>query len=61
MRATGPGADLGTITTELMASRRSSVLVADGEGRPLGRVSSGDVLDALVPGQWRLRFPGLRS
>ena len=52
-----PDTGLGTVTTKLMESRRSSVLVVDGEGRPLGRILSDDVLDTLVPGHGRLHFP----
>ena len=54
-----PDADLDTVATELVESRRSSLLVVDDEGRPLGRILSDDVLDALVPGHGRLHFPRL--
>lgn len=54
-----PDADLDTVATELVESRRSSVLVVDDEGRPLGRILSDDVLDALVPGHGHLHFPKL--
>jgi CBS domain-containing protein/sporulation protein YlmC with PRC-barrel domain len=54
-----PDADLDTVATELVDSRRSSLLVVDDEGRPLGRILSDDVLDALVPGHGRLHFPRL--
>jgi hypothetical protein len=33
--------------------------VVDDDGRPLGRILSDDVLDALVPGHGRLHFPRL--
>jgi len=33
--------------------------VVDDQGRPLGRILSDDVLDALVPGHGRLHFPRL--
>jgi CBS domain-containing protein len=45
-----PDAPLGTVNAKLMESQRSSLLVVDGEGHPLGRIQPGDVLDALVPG-----------
>ncbi len=54
-----PDADLDLVATELVESRRSSLLVVDDEGRPLGRILADDVLDALVPGHGRLHFPRL--
>jgi len=54
-----PEDDLDTVATELVESRRSSLLVVDAGGRPLGRILSDDVLDALVPGHGRLHFPRL--
>ncbi|HWG65158.1 MAG TPA: CBS domain-containing protein, partial [Streptosporangiaceae bacterium] len=54
-----PDADIDTVATELVESRRSSLLVVDDDGRPLGRILSDDVLDALVPGHGRLHFPRL--
>ena len=52
-----PDAGLDTVATELVESRRSSLLVVDDDGKPLGRILSDDVLDALVPGHGRLHFP----
>src|SRR5262252_5373897 len=52
-------ADIDTVATEMVESRRSSLLVVDDKGRPLGRILSDDVLDALVPGHGRLHFPRL--
>ncbi len=54
-----PDDDLDKVATEMVESRRSSLLVVDDEGRPLGRILSDDVLDALVPGHGRLHFPRL--
>ena len=54
-----PDADLDTVATEMVESRRSSLLVVDDDGKPLGRILSDDVLDALVPGYGRLHFPRL--
>src|SRR6266487_3780094 len=54
-----PDAFLDTAATEMVESRRSSLLVVDEEGRPLGRILSDDILDALVPGHGRLHFPRL--
>jgi CBS domain-containing protein len=47
------------VATEMVESRRSSLLVVDEKGRPLGRILSDDILDALVPGHGRLHFPRL--
>jgi Mg/Co/Ni transporter MgtE len=52
-------ADIDMVATELVESRRSSLLVVDEKGRPLGRILSDDILDALVPGHGRLHFPRL--
>jgi CBS domain-containing protein/sporulation protein YlmC with PRC-barrel domain len=54
-----PDADMDTVATEMVESRRSSLLVVDDKGRPLGRILSDDVLDALVPGHGRLHFTRL--
>jgi CBS domain-containing protein len=54
-----PDADLDTVATEMVESRRSSLLVVDDEGKPLGRILADDILDALVPGHGRLHFPRL--
>jgi CBS domain-containing protein len=50
-------ADVDTVATELVESRRTSLLVVDAEDRPVGRILADDVLDALVPGNGRLHFP----
>jgi len=52
-----PDAHLDTVATEMVESRRSSLLVVDDEGKPLGRILVDDMLDALVPGHGRLHFP----
>jgi CBS domain-containing protein len=52
-----PDDDLDKVATEMVESRRSSLLVVDDKGRPLGRILSDDMLDALVPGHGRLHFP----
>jgi CBS domain-containing protein len=54
-----PDADMDEVATEMVESRRSSLLVVDDEGKPLGRILADDVLDALVPGHGRLHFPRL--
>jgi Mg/Co/Ni transporter MgtE len=54
-----PDAGIDDVATALIEARRSSLLVVDDEGRPLGRILSDDVLDALVPGHGRLHFPRL--
>lgn len=54
-----PDADLDAVATTMVESRRSSLLVVDEDGKPLGRILSDDILDALVPGHGRLHFPRL--
>ncbi|HEY5990069.1 MAG TPA: CBS domain-containing protein, partial [Streptosporangiaceae bacterium] len=54
-----PDSSLDTVATQMVESRRSSLLVVDDAGRPLGRILSDDVLDALVPGSGRLHFTRL--
>ncbi len=54
-----PDDSLDTVATAMIESRRTSLLVVDEDGRPLGRILSDDVLDALVPGHGRLHFPRL--
>ena len=41
-----PDTPLGTVAATLMESRRSSLLVVDGAGHPLGRIRPEDVLSA---------------
>jgi CBS domain-containing protein len=52
-----PDDDMDKVATEMVESRRSSLLVVDEKRRPIGRILSDDVLDALVPGHGRLHFP----
>ena len=52
-----PDDDMAMVATEMVESRRSSLLVVDDKRRPIGRILSDDVLDALVPGHGRLHFP----
>jgi CBS domain-containing protein len=54
-----PDADLDAVATTMVESRRSSLLVVDEDGKPLGRILSDDILDAIVPGHGRLHFPRL--
>jgi CBS domain-containing protein len=54
-----PDADLDAVATTMVESRRSSLLVVDEDGKPLGRILADDMLDALVPGHGRLHFPRL--
>lgn len=51
-----PDDDIQTVATQMVESRRTSLLVLDEDGRPLGRILSDDVLDALMPEQGRLHF-----
>jgi len=54
-------AQFGTVVDRLIENRRSSIVVVDSEGRPIGRILADDVVDALVPGRGRRRFPRLLS
>jgi Mg/Co/Ni transporter MgtE len=40
---------LADVVDALLSNRSTSVVVLDGEGRPIGRILSDDVLDALAP------------
>ena len=44
-----PRSSVGQVVDQLVASRRSSLLVVDEDGRPAGRILSDDLIDALVP------------
>jgi CBS domain-containing protein len=53
------GAPFEEVVERLIDNRRSSIVVVDGDGRPVGRILADDVVDALVPGRGRLHFPRL--
>jgi len=53
-----PTAEFAEVADALIACRRSSVLVVDGD-RVLGRILADDVVDALVPERGRFHFPRL--
>ena len=38
-------------------ARRSSLVVVDADGRPVGRILADDIVDALLPGRGRFHFP----
>ena len=57
----GLDAEVRAVAQQLTESRRSSVVVLDGEGRPVGRILADDVLDALIPERGRFHFPRLLS
>jgi CBS domain-containing protein len=50
-------ATLTDVIDQLIASRRSSVVVVDDLRRPIGRILADDVIDALVPERGRRRLP----
>jgi CBS domain-containing protein len=52
-------AGVGEVAHQLVRTRRSSLLVVDAEGYPLGRILADDVLDALLPERGRMHFPRL--
>jgi CBS domain-containing protein len=53
-------AEVEEVATQLVESRRNSIVVIDDEGRPLGRILADDVLDAVLPRN-RFHFPRLLS
>lgn len=55
----GTEANVREVAAHLIDSRRSSVLVVDQDGHPLGRILADDVVDALTPDRGRLHFPRL--
>jgi Mg/Co/Ni transporter MgtE len=50
-------ASLPEVVERLVDNRRSSIVVLDDDGRPVGRILADDLIDALVSGRGRLRFP----
>jgi len=56
-----PNASIKAVAELLINNRRSSVLVVDNNGRPLGRILADDVIDALVPERGRFHFPRILS
>jgi Mg/Co/Ni transporter MgtE len=54
---------LDEVVEAFVENRGSSVVVVDGDGRPLGRILADDVVDALLPDRERGRrpFSGLLS
>jgi hypothetical protein len=55
----GPDHEVPGVAAQLIESRRSSVVVVDEEGRPLGRILADDIVDALMPERSRFHFPRL--
>jgi CBS domain-containing protein len=54
-----PDASVADVADQLIRTRRSSLLVVDSPGKPLGRILADDVLDAILPERGRLHFPRL--
>jgi CBS domain-containing protein len=54
-----PDASVSDVADQLVRTRRSSLLVVNEDGQPLGRILADDVLDALLPERGRLHFPRL--
>ena len=52
-----PDADEGEVASRLLQARHSSVVVVDSDGRPLGRVFTDDVIDALTGQAQRWQRP----
>lgn len=53
-----PDTPLDELAEAFIDSRRSSLLVVE-DDKPVGRILADDVIDALVPGRGRFRFPRL--
>ncbi|MFG2693271.1 magnesium transporter MgtE N-terminal domain-containing protein [Kitasatospora sp. NPDC048407] len=56
-----PDTRLAQAADQLMAARKSSLLVVGEDGRPLGRILADDILDALLPERGRLHFRRFRQ
>ncbi len=54
-------AELREVASQLTEARRSSVVVVDDDGHPIGRILADDVIDALLPERGRFHFPRLLS
>jgi hypothetical protein len=54
-----PDATVRDVAEQLVRTRRSSLLVVNAGGEPLGRILADDVLDALLPERGRVHFPRL--
>jgi CBS domain-containing protein len=54
-----PDAKVEEVASKLVESRKSSVVVVDDEGRPLGRILADDIIDVLLPDRHRFHFPRL--
>jgi Mg/Co/Ni transporter MgtE len=55
----GADHEVPEVAAQLIESRRSSVVVVDDDGRPLGRILADDIVDALMPERSRFHFPRL--
>ena len=55
-----PETPFAEVVARLIDNRRTSIVVVDGAGRPVGRILADDVVDALVPERGRIHFPRLR-
>jgi len=54
-------AEVREVASQLTESRRSSVVVIDDDGHPIGRILADDIIDALLPERGRFHFPRLLS
>jgi CBS domain-containing protein len=52
-----PDADLDEVVEQLIGNRGSSLVVVDGEHRPIGRILADDVVDALLDSDTERRWP----
>jgi CBS domain-containing protein len=54
-------AGITEVAERLVDTRHSSVVVVDGEGKPVGRILADDLIDALLPERGRHHFPRFLS
>lgn len=54
-------AEVAEVASQLIESRRSSVVVVDPDYHPVGRILADDIIDALLPERGRFHFPRLLS
>jgi len=53
----GPEASLDEVSELLIANRSTSIVVVDGDHKPIGRIMADDILDDIIQDRSRFRFP----
>jgi CBS domain-containing protein len=51
-----PDTPVAEVAVQLIENRSASLVVVDGDGRPLGRILADDIVDALLPEKGRLQL-----